>query len=121
MKIAVRAFILLLISGIVLILCMGFGSVHITEREIIKALFDFYENGFKRIDGNMEQMVLLKIRIPRLLLAFIGGGILSIIGILMQTITKNPLAEPYVLGISSGASAGAVSAIILHWFSVFGE
>ena len=41
-------------------------------------------------------------------------------GVLMQALTKNPLADPYVLGISSGASAGAVGVIILGWFSFLG-
>lgn len=50
-------------------------------------------------------------------MAFIVGAGLSLCGVLMQALTKNPLADPYVLGISSGASAGAVGVIILGWFS----
>ncbi len=50
----------------------------------------------------------------------LSGAILSIVGILMQTITKNPLSEPFILGISSGASAGAVSAIIFNAFGFLG-
>ena len=53
-------------------------------------------------------------------MAFIVGAGLSLCGVLMQALTKNPLADPYVLGISSGASAGAVSVIILGWFSFLG-
>ena len=44
----------------------------------------------------------------------------ALCGVLMQALTKNPLADPYVLGISSGASAGAVCAILLGWFSFMG-
>ncbi|PQJ35860.1 ABC transporter permease [Salinibacter sp. 10B] len=47
------------------------------------------------------------LRLPRALLACLVGGGLSIIGVAMQTLVRNPLAEPYILGISSGASAGA--------------
>lgn len=47
------------------------------------------------------------LRLPRVLLAFLVGGGLSIVGVAMQTLVRNPLAEPYILGISSGASAGA--------------
>ena len=47
------------------------------------------------------------LRLPRVMLACIVGGGLSIIGVAMQTLVRNPLAEPYILGISSGASAGA--------------
>ncbi|MDO5713362.1 MAG: iron ABC transporter permease [Tissierellia bacterium] len=113
------AFFLFISIGI-LILCLGFGSVPLSFQDISTALKEFYQNSFQMTSGNTSQMILFQIRIPRLLMAFLGGGILSFVGILMQTITKNPLAEPYVLGISAGASAGAVSAIILHWFSFFG-
>ncbi len=51
--------------------------------------------------------IVWKLRLPRVLLAFIVGGGLSLVGIAMQTLVRNPLAEPYILGISSGASAGA--------------
>ncbi len=51
--------------------------------------------------------VVWSLRLPRVLLALLVGGGLSIIGVAMQALVRNPLAEPYILGISSGASAGA--------------
>jgi iron complex transport system permease protein len=51
--------------------------------------------------------IVWRLRLPRVLLACVVGGGLSIIGVAMQTLVRNPLAEPYILGISSGASAGA--------------
>ncbi len=51
--------------------------------------------------------IIWMLRLPRVLLAFFVGGGLSIVGVAMQTLVRNPLAEPYILGISSGASAGA--------------
>ena len=51
--------------------------------------------------------IIWDVRTPRVLLAFVVGGGLSIAGVVMQTLVRNPLAEPYILGISSGASAGA--------------
>jgi iron complex transport system permease protein len=51
--------------------------------------------------------IVWELRLPRAVLACIVGGGLSIIGVAMQTLVRNPLAEPYILGISSGASAGA--------------
>lgn len=59
------------------------------------------------------QNIVWHIRIPRALLGMVVGGSLSLSGIAMQAFTKNPLAEPYVLGISSGASAGAVLTMIV--------
>jgi iron complex transport system permease protein len=51
--------------------------------------------------------IVWRLRLPRAVLACIVGGGLSIVGVAMQTLVRNPLAEPYILGISSGASAGA--------------
>ena len=61
------------------------------------------------------------IRLPRVLLAMLIGMGLSICGVIMQAVVKNPLADPYVLGISSGASLGATAAIMLGIGAVFGS
>ncbi len=60
------------------------------------------------------------IRLPRIILAIGVGMGLSICGVVMQAIVKNPLADPYVLGVSSGASFGATLAIMLGVGSIFG-
>ncbi len=54
-------------------------------------------------------------RVPRVLLALIGGAALSVTGVLFQCMLRDPLAEPYTLGVSSGASVGAVLAICFGW------
>jgi iron complex transport system permease protein len=62
------------------------------------------------LDGSIDPIrdrIVWQLRLPRALLACLVGGGLSIIGVAMQTLVRNPLAEPYILGISSGASAGA--------------
>ena len=51
--------------------------------------------------------IIWQLRLPRVLLAFMVGAGLSLVGVAMQTLVRNPLAEPYILGIASGASAGA--------------
>jgi len=58
------------------------------------------------LDPTVDRIV-WRLRMPRVVLACIVGGGLSIIGVAMQTLVRNPLAEPYILGISSGATAGA--------------
>src|SRR5579863_8382953 len=50
-------------------------------------------------------------RLPRVILALLGGAALSITGVLFQCMLRDPLAEPYTLGVSSGASVGAVLGI----------
>lgn len=61
---------------------------------------------------SMESAILTKIRIPRLILAFSIGGALSLIGAILQGIFRNPLVEPYTLGISGGASLGVALVIV---------
>lgn len=61
----------------------------------------------------MEQQLLTELRLPRALSAFAVGGLLALAGALMQTLLRNPLADPYVLGISGGAAVGALGAMLL--------
>ena len=52
------------------------------------------------------------LRLPRALAAFAAGGLLALAGALMQVLLRNPLADPYVLGISGGAAVGALAAML---------
>jgi iron complex transport system permease protein len=70
--------------------------------------------------SDSTETIIWNMRIPRILTAFIVGAGLTLCGILMQALTKNPLADPYVLGISQGASAGAVSVIMYGYLSFLG-
>ena len=64
------------------------------------------------MDRSVADVVCL-IRMPRIVLAIAVGICLSVFGIVMQAIVKNPLADPYILGVSSGASLGATLAVVL--------
>lgn len=76
-------------------------------------LGDVYRVLWHRLTGSgpapdsVVTRIVWSLRMPRTLLALLVGGGLSIIGVAMQTLVRNPLAEPYILGISSGATAGA--------------
>lgn len=59
------------------------------------------------------ELLVLDIRLPRVLSAFAVGGLLALSGVLLQALLRNPLADPYVLGISGGASVGALLALIM--------
>ncbi len=67
----------------------------------------------KAIDFQTIQAILFEVRLPRILLAFLVGGALSVSGNSLQAIFRNPLVSPYVLGLSSGAAFGA--ALALAW------
>ncbi|MDU7286772.1 FecCD family ABC transporter permease [Corynebacterium kroppenstedtii] len=70
-------------------------------------------------DASLDSVV-WDLRAPRGILAAIVGAGLALAGVAIQTLVRNPLADPYLLGISSGASVGATSVITLGWFSSFG-
>ncbi|GAA4195568.1 iron chelate uptake ABC transporter family permease subunit [Streptosporangium oxazolinicum] len=61
----------------------------------------------------LRDAIVWELRLPRVLLATLVGGGLAMCGAVLQTLTRNPLADPYLLGISSGASTGAVAVLIL--------
>ena len=84
----------LLVLG--LLMNLNTGSVNIPVREILTMLL-------QGADASTESRILFSIRIPRMLLAAILGGALSVSGFLLQTFFRNPIAGPFVLGISSGA------------------
>jgi iron complex transport system permease protein len=67
-----------------------------------------------------DHEILFYVRLPRMLLALLAGGTLAVTGVLFQAILREPLAEPFTLGISSGASLGAVLAICFGWNTLFG-
>ena len=57
--------------------------------------------------------VVWQLRVPRVLAAFACGGLLALSGVLLQALLRNPLADPYILGISGGAAVGALAAMLL--------
>jgi iron complex transport system permease protein len=67
-----------------------------------------------------ERTIIIGIRLPRILLAMCVGAGLSVSGVVFQALLRNPLAEPYILGISSGGTVGAVLAISLSFGASFG-
>jgi iron complex transport system permease protein len=68
--------------------------------------------------SEMARTIIVEVRLPRAVGAFACGGLLALAGALMQVLLRNPLADPYVLGISGGAAVGALSALLLGATSV---
>ena len=102
--------LLLLVLG--LLLNLNIGSVKIPAGEILRMLFS-------GDDASTESRILWSIRIPRMLLAAILGGGLSVSGFLLQTFFRNPIAGPFVLGISSGAKM-VVALTMIFFIGAFG-
>ncbi|MGE5472001.1 MAG: FecCD family ABC transporter permease [Bacteroidota bacterium] len=103
-----RAFLILACLAILAVLSIGLalmvGSLHVPPADVLAALAGREVPG---ID------VVLELRLPRALAGFACGGLLALAGALMQVLLRNPLADPYVLGISGGAGVGALFAILL--------
>ncbi len=66
-----------------------------------------------RPDAGLDSQVIHQLRLPRALAAFAVGGLLAYSGALMQVLLRNPLADPYILGLSGGSSVGALGAMLL--------
>lgn len=118
MQTSVKVFVLCLILCISLVTALQFGAKFISLDQIISALMSM-------IDANttvsMTDTIITDIRLPRLIYSVLTGIGLSLVGLLMQTVTRNALADPYVLGVSSGASTGAVFAIIMGGLPFLGQ
>lgn len=74
-----------------------------------------FEDTLRVITGSgteLQQTLILELRLPRTLSAFATGGLLALAGALMQVLLRNPLADPYVLGLSGGAAVGALLAML---------
>lgn len=103
---------------IVLLIASVFLSLSIGEMKLgVSDIFRVLREG----NGSMEYTILSQIRIPRVLLGIAVGGALSLSGILLQGVYRNPLVEPYTLGISGGASLGVAFAIVFGLHQLIGS
>ncbi len=106
---AVFLYMLLLIS---ILSSARLGYVHIPFHEIIHILFSGM-SGPHDTASSATAAIIMDIRIPRIIAAALVGGALGVSGTVFQALLLNPLADPYTLGISSGAAFGASLAIVL--------
>ncbi|MDD1780202.1 iron ABC transporter permease [Enterovibrio sp. ZSDZ35] len=96
----------LLVLLIAFLASLQFGSVPLTIRDVLTGLQSLYDE-----EMSITSRILVDVRLPRALLALIAGAGLALVGALLQTATRNDLADPFLFGLSSGASAGAVLVI----------
>ncbi|MFF8386503.1 FecCD family ABC transporter permease [Streptomyces kanasensis] len=114
----------LVVLGVLLVVSatagMAIGSVHVPPGEVWGIVThalgaDWSEPTWSRA----RETIVLDVRAPRVLLGVVTGAGLSVVGAALQALVRNPLAEPYLLGVSSGAALGAVCVIVLG-VGVFG-
>lgn len=103
--------VLSVVSILVLLFSLSQGSVVLSPVAVWQAL---------RYQADpLAQTLVMELRLPRVMAAFATGGVLALAGALMQILLRNPLADPYVLGVSGGASVAALVAILLGLSGVF--
>jgi len=88
-----------------LFVALLFGSVSLTPAQVVRAVM--------LPDAGIERDIVWQLRAPRALAAFACGGLLALAGVLLQALLRNALADSYILGVSGGASLGALAAITL--------
>ena len=104
--------ILLLLLFVVVVAGLCVGEINYSPGEVLRILFGEGDD--------VRAEILRKLRLPRVLLGFIVGGSLSLAGAILQGIFKNPLVEPYTLGISGGASVAVAIVVVFSLETVLG-
>ena len=103
---AMRLSICVAVGLISCFLALSFGAANTSLSDVFNGLFSQGSDEF-------VQRIIWQLRMPRTMLAFLAGSGLALAGLILQTVTRNPLADPYLFGISSGASFGVVCFIAL--------
>ncbi|MEO8449886.1 MAG: iron ABC transporter permease [Gemmatimonadota bacterium] len=99
---------LVVVTVVAVLIGVGVGAVSFSPGSVVAALLD---------PNHPNAAIIRQIRLPRVVLAWVVGGGLGVCGASLQALVRNPLAEPYLLGISGGAGLGAVLGIALGWAS----
>jgi iron complex transport system permease protein len=94
-----------LMLAVLFFMSVNMGSVKVSYAELFNGLFVEYDE---------RVAIILDLRFPRIIIAMLAGGALAVSGVLFQAVLKNPLADPGIIGISSGA--GFVAAIVVAYF-----
>jgi len=103
--------VLFLALGVMLAVSVNFGYMPFSPGEIIEVLRGKFFGGLPELPEN-RVIVLWEVRLPRLMTALLAGAALGLSGAIFQGLLLNPLADPYTLGVSSGAACGAAIVII---------
>jgi len=104
---------LLLLSLILTMLCLQVGTQYIGMGHIVGLLSSaLFGTASEPETLRTTGVILLQVRLPRVLLGFLVGSCLGAVGVALQALMRNPLADPYVLGVSSGAALGVAVAVL---------
>ena len=110
-RVFLQCFVLLVILFFVVVVALKFGAVPVSLYALGRDLLSVLFGQSSQISSDYG-LIIVNIRLPRILLGILVGASLSVAGTSFQALLRNPLADPYVLGVSSGAALGAIVALI---------
>ncbi len=123
-KLAGYGAVLLTLLAVTLLLCIGIGSVSLPLGDIARILLHRIPGPGSWITADWSvasEQIVLQVRLPRVLLGMLVGATLAVAGAGFQGVLRNPLADPFTLGVSSGSAIGAAVLIFFGWqFSLLG-
>ena len=111
-RVLTLSILLSLLLILVILISITMGSAKVPPLRSIRILFESLL-GLKGAGNETERTIILSLRLPRAILAGMVGAGLSVSGATFQALLRNPLADPYILGVSSGAAVGAILVILL--------
>ncbi|WP_173044973.1 iron ABC transporter permease [Nitrospira sp. KM1] len=100
------------VSVATVVLCLQFGTQYIGLGEMFGIIWRTITSFPGTADSDVTATILMQVRLPRVLLGFLAGASLAAIGVTLQALLRNALADPYVLGVSSGAALGVSVAVL---------
>src|SRR6476620_3161545 len=110
-RLVMNCAILAAILFCVMVLALKFGAVHVSLYGLGRDLLRVFMGKSTEISSNYS--LILNLRLPRIWLSVLVGASLAIAGTGFQALLRNPLADPYVLGVSNGAALGAILALLV--------
>jgi iron complex transport system permease protein len=110
-KIITICFLLCCLLLVVILASLSLGAAKIGTGQVLRVLI--HGVTYSGSPVGPEGLIILSVRLPRILLAGLVGAALAVAGCAFQALLRNPLADPYILGVSSGSALGAVSAILV--------
>jgi iron complex transport system permease protein len=102
---------LLLVCVALVLIALAVFAVSLMSGSIEISVPELWHGAFSA--GSLSHSLIFDLRLPRTLTAFAAGGVLALAGVLMQVLLRNPLADPFVMGVSGGAAVAALSAMLL--------
>ncbi|MEM9666226.1 MAG: iron ABC transporter permease [Bacteroidota bacterium] len=104
---------------VVLVVASGIGAVSVPPADVWEVVSTRLVGGSPQVTPEVERII-WDFRVPRVLLAAVVGAALSLAGVCLQAVVRNPLADPYILGAAAGASASAVTVLVFGSAALFG-